>query len=415
MSHSDHAPPSPYQVSLVVVSSSRDEGTDHSGPLVVELLEAAGHRLIERRLVTDDREAIRGAVRSLADDAHTQVVVLTGGTGISAQDVTPEALLPLFSRTLPGFGELFRMLSFQEIGAAAMLSRATAGVVGKVPVFAVPGSPKAVRLALEQLILPQLAHVLGELARHASPKPVRPAPEVIAATTVATQDDGTEEVVEILADDGLPAPTGSLGVLGQRRVQAELGDVPDLQPAAGPDDQADESPTSWGWRRAVRELSGEVVHDRREDLPWALEKIAPVTNVLDTSGEQAVLRLPSGLKYSLWGWPDLQRPESKVLAVGWGEPLAEVVALHRYPVRTGLCIDEDRALVLQTSTSVAEVCEEVTGRAPRDTTGTLFAVTGTSVYLQRGRQIIEWNGRKETTAGSPKQALATLMISWSNR
>ena len=96
-------------------------------------------------------------------------VLVTGGTGVSPRDLTVEALAPLFDRTLDGFGELFRMLSYAEIGAAAMLSRACAGLVGQVPVFLIPGSPSAIRLAVERLILPELGHLLSELRRQPAP------------------------------------------------------------------------------------------------------------------------------------------------------------------------------------------------------------------------------------------------------
>ena len=126
-----------------------------------DLLKAAGHAVVDYRIVREDRQDVVDAVRSASRRADA--VLLNGGTGIGPRDVTPDAVLMCLDRQLPGFGELFRMLSFQEIGAAAMLSRAVAGVSGQALVFATPGSPAAVRLAMEQLIIPELRHLVGVL------------------------------------------------------------------------------------------------------------------------------------------------------------------------------------------------------------------------------------------------------------
>ncbi len=406
--HKAQAPTS-VKVQVVVVSTSRNAGSDGSGVLIAELLQAAGHLVLGRQVIPDDKAAVQGTIRALASDGSTEAILVTGGTGISALDLTPEALAPLFDRELPGFGELFRWLSYQQIGSAAMLSRAVAGVVGQVPVFAMPGSTGAVKLAVDQLILPELGHLLRELRKEEAPAPA-PAPEA----PTATDADGEEIEVEILDDDGLPAPTGTLGRLGM----TDRGAVVHQDVEEAPDDEGElgeGGAIPYGWLRAVREVKGEILREKREELPWELEKIAPVVNVLETAGEQAVLELPSGVKYSLWGWPDLQRAQAKVIAVGWGEPLAEVLALHRYPVMTGTCIAEERGLLPGTSSSVQATCEAVTRRAPRDTSGQVFAVDGGAVYILRGTTVYRWDGRKQTSAGSPKQALATLMIGWSNR
>ncbi len=149
-------------IGVITVSDTRSAEDDHGGALVAELLEAAGHRVVGRQIVPDDEEAIRAAMEKLLAREETQAVILTGGTGVAPRDITPEAIAPLLDRTLPGFGELFRMLSYEEIGAAAMLSRAAAGMVGERVVFALPGSRGAIRTALEKLILPELGHLIGE-------------------------------------------------------------------------------------------------------------------------------------------------------------------------------------------------------------------------------------------------------------
>ena len=146
-------------VHVIVVSSTRTEATDVSGKRIAELVVHAGHHVGSHGVVDDDVEAIRKAVH-VHVAAEAQVVVLTGGTGLAPRDVTPEAVEPLFTRRLDGFGELFRSLSYGEIGAAAMLSRATAGLVGSTIVFVVPGSTAACELAVGRLILPELGHLM---------------------------------------------------------------------------------------------------------------------------------------------------------------------------------------------------------------------------------------------------------------
>lgn len=144
------------------MSDTRTLADDSGGELVCELLSGAGHRVALREIVKDDAAAIRSALERGLASPECAAVVLTGGTGVAERDVTPEAVAPLLERPLPGFGELFRQLSFAEIGAAAMLSRALGGMAQGKPVFALPGSRAAIQLALERLILPELGHLVGE-------------------------------------------------------------------------------------------------------------------------------------------------------------------------------------------------------------------------------------------------------------
>ena len=148
---------------VVTISDTRTEATDSSGAAIVELLTAAGHEITRRKLVKDDPTAVRNAV--LSGRTAADVIITTGGTGITARDNTYETIASLLDRRLDGFGELFRMLSYTDIGAAAMLSRATAGSIGTTAVFALPGSENAVRLAMTKLILPEIGHVVRELRR----------------------------------------------------------------------------------------------------------------------------------------------------------------------------------------------------------------------------------------------------------
>jgi len=150
---------------VITVSDTRTLADDSGGALVCELLEGAGHRVAARELVKDAAAAIGGALDAALASPDCAAVLLTGGTGIAPRDVTPEAVAPRLERHLPGFGELFRQLSFAEIGSAALVSRALAGIARGKPVFALPGSRAAIRLALERLILPELGHLVGEATK----------------------------------------------------------------------------------------------------------------------------------------------------------------------------------------------------------------------------------------------------------
>ena len=149
---------------VVTCSDSRDAARDESGQVLRRGLEAEGDTLCGYKAIKDEPDAIR-AVLAEASEAGARAVLFNGGTGIGRRDSTVETLRALFEKELPGFGEIFRMLSYEEIGSAAMLSRATAGTYRGMILFAMPGSPQAVKLALEALILPELGHLVRELTR----------------------------------------------------------------------------------------------------------------------------------------------------------------------------------------------------------------------------------------------------------
>jgi molybdopterin adenylyltransferase len=150
---------------VLTVSDTRTLADDRSGGLIVELLEAAGHSVAARDIVPDEPSLLEVAVRRFAGDEKVDAVLVTGGTGIAARDQTPDTMRGLLTKELPGFGELFRMLSYQEIGAAAMLSRALGGLIDRKVVLVMPGSTAAVRLAMEKLILPEIGHLVEHARR----------------------------------------------------------------------------------------------------------------------------------------------------------------------------------------------------------------------------------------------------------
>jgi molybdenum cofactor biosynthesis protein B len=153
----------PVRVGLITVSDTRTPDTDENGAWLRERVEAAGALVAGYGVVPDEPDEVRDALDALVGQA--EVVVVNGGTGVSKRDTTYDTLAGMLEKTLPGFGELFRMLSFEQVGAAAMLSRATAGTYRGAVVVSIPGSPKAVALAWERLIEPELAHLAREVGR----------------------------------------------------------------------------------------------------------------------------------------------------------------------------------------------------------------------------------------------------------
>lgn len=159
-----HEAPKSLLCGVITVSDTRTLDTDESGKQIVEHLAAAGHTIVKHQIVKDESDQIVQLIEELAA-AQCVVVILNGGTGIAKRDSTFEAIDRLLEKRLPGFGELFRMLSYDEIGSAAMLSRATAGTYRGMLIFSLPGSPHAVNLAMSTLIMPELTHLVWETVR----------------------------------------------------------------------------------------------------------------------------------------------------------------------------------------------------------------------------------------------------------
>jgi molybdenum cofactor biosynthesis protein B len=157
--------PQTLRCAVVTVSDTRTIENDIGGQAVIERLTAAGHQLAAREIIPDDPQQMRELLASLAGRDDVDAILLTGGTGLSSRDQTFETVSSLLTKALPGYGELFRMLSFQEIGPAAMLSRATGGLIGRTVVLTMPGSPAGARLAMEKLIVPELGHLVREARR----------------------------------------------------------------------------------------------------------------------------------------------------------------------------------------------------------------------------------------------------------
>jgi molybdenum cofactor biosynthesis protein B len=163
----EHRASAPERVAcaVITVSDTRTAETDTGGQAVCDLLTAAGFEVVDRQIIRDEPDQMRPLLERMRDAAAVDAVLLTGGTGVGSRDQTFETVTQLIDKPLPGYGELFRMLSYQEIGAAAMLSRATAGLMRRTVVLTMPGSPAAVRLAMEKLIVPELRHLVREARR----------------------------------------------------------------------------------------------------------------------------------------------------------------------------------------------------------------------------------------------------------
>jgi molybdenum cofactor biosynthesis protein B len=167
---SEHRADAPHVLNLAVmtVSDTRTAETDTSGSLIIALAEQAGHRILDRVIVPDEPDRMAPLLGGFAARPDLHAILITGGTGISPRDQTYETVSALLTKPVPGFGELFRMLSYAEIGPACILSRAVGGLIGQAVVLVMPGSRAAVELAMTKIILPELPHLVREARRQAS-------------------------------------------------------------------------------------------------------------------------------------------------------------------------------------------------------------------------------------------------------
>ncbi len=157
--------PKSVRCAVVTVSDSRTIETDTGGQTVIELLEGAGHEVAERKIIPDEPRQMTALLREWVASDDVDAVLLTGGTGVSPRDQTYETVSQMLTKPLPGYGELFRWLSYQEIGSAAILSRAAGGLIEQTVVLTMPGSPAGVRLAMEKIILPELGHLVAQASK----------------------------------------------------------------------------------------------------------------------------------------------------------------------------------------------------------------------------------------------------------
>jgi len=355
---------------VVIVTTSRTPQTDRTGPEVVARVTSAGHPCTGPELVPDDAGEIRRALDNAIDDPSRRCVLLCGGTGPSTSDVTADIVAERLTRSLPGFGELFRMLSFDEIGAAAMLSRATGGISGDTLVFALPGSPAAGLLALDKLILPALAHLLHQLDRDDAPASSPPP----AASGITLEQTG--------------------------------GGAPPADP---------EAPAARGWKAAIEAMGGQLAPDAWPSLPAPLCDHAAARNVFERAGQSGVVQCGDGRRFAAYGFPDLLRPSSKVLLTADGGRGEFVVALHRYPDPVGILGAGAPPPLPTPGSPVGPAAEHRFERSPEDVDATLFAVEPTALYFEQDGRIRSWDGREASDEGTPAQVGASLVLRWSQR
>ncbi len=395
----------PVRVHVLTVSTSRSAATDVSGPLLREFVEGAGHVVAGHTLVTDDPAAIGAALDALLGDVQVEAIVLTGGTGISARDCTPSVVRARLDRELPGFGELFRMLSWETVGAAAMLSTAVGGVAAGRPIFALPGSPNACRLAMEKLILPSLVHLVNELSKETPlPGKAAPAPQKGSPTRVSPGPKPGVARTSVSAAP-LPAPPEAEGASGPGELVSQMSTE---------SERPMEPEIATGWRAGMRALKGEIRRGALGEIPEGIERIAAAMDVLDAAGDRALFVLPDGREYAAFGYPDLVRNGSKVLLVGMGAPVGEVVALHRWPRRVGICVEGEAGIAPSADLDPGPVAMQVTG-VPFEGAGQLFAVEAGSVYVLQGRKVAEFDGRNVADGWPMSAAIGSLLLHWSQR
>jgi molybdenum cofactor biosynthesis protein B len=385
--HRRAAADDPVAFHIIIVSTSRTPGTDRSGPLIQARLEQAGHRVLGRDLLPDDQATVLARLRSLGDEGRAEAVILSGGTGLSARDRTYEAVIEVLDKELPGFGELFRRLSYDQIGSASVMSRATAGLAGRMFLFSLPGSPKACELALDAIILPEIHHLLHELRKEAPASFATTPPAVTAADTAVIPEPETD-----------PDP----------RLMVDVQELPAERP------EEDEVPLS-AWQQALLALDPDWKRGTHPDLPAPLAANDALINVLDSALQRGSLE-HDGRRYGLYGFPDLLRPSSKVLLVGPGEPFGAIVALHRNPRQVGVLCRWGQALPgwPNTGNDPARVGQEITGR-PYPGEGHLFALDSDRIYVLEGTRVHSWDGHRRRDEGSPASALASLALRWSGR
>ena len=361
------------------------EAADAIAVSAARQLEEAGHTVTDRH-----RGGLEDAARQVSalGAAGTTDIVVVVGVCANSQD----ELQSVLTSPLPVLTGIYSVRRFRQAGGNALGESFVAGRSHSTIVVAVPAKEDAVSLILS-LVLPALPALCGT--------------EVVAVVEPEEEDED-EIIAEVVEEDEVATPDSIVSAGGMSLGSSDFGRG--VRPAS----VIPEEDTVLGWKTWVNEHKAEVLTERREDLPNNIDELAPVLQVLHSSGQQAVLKIGRN-KMSLWGWPDLQRPTSKVIAVGWGLPFIEVVALHRTGAKTGLAIDEDRALTYKTDVDLAEVTKELTGRAIENTEGTLFASEQGNVWIRRGQAIYRWDGKREFNEGTERQVLTSLILQWSQR
>ena len=347
----------------------------------------------------DERRLIEQALSQLAAEADCRTILLCGGDALGPSAHQAAALTATRQGSLPGFGEALRRQLEASLGTRAMLIQAPAGHINRTAVFTIPLSVDAV-LAAAALITPCLdiyhrhlrGEVLPEMPAAAAPEP-EPEPDPSPGSQAAAA----------------PAP--------QQTLNEGSGDIPaGISIAAMPSESSapEREQLASGWRAGLRAIGGRLDREIWAEIPEELSRIAPARNLLERAGQRAAVLLSSGRVMGAFGFPDLQREGSKVLLVGDGAPIAEVIALHRHPQLAGLTIWGSSGLLPSADSDVDRLAEARLGRPP-PTDGELFAIDHDAIYLQRGSDVTRWDGQSQERQGTESQAIASLLLRWSQR
>lgn len=372
-------------VPVFVLSITRDLADPVGGELAERV--AAGAVLAGRDLVAPDTDAVDQAVAKALANPKVRCLLVAGSVALG-DDAGSTAVTRKLIRPIPAFAERARAVAFAAGRAGALLDAPVGGYVkGKKLAFAFSAA-EAVSL-VEELLLP----CLGALLEVADAVPLESAPAVAAMAG----KEAASEVNEEPAVEQAPEP-----------VTQGVSVVPIVTPAPVEEKEA----LATGWEAGLRAIHGEF-NKGWPDLPEALDRMAAARSVLDSAGQRGVVVLEDGRRYGAFGFPDLQRVGAKVLVVRDGEPVPEIIALHRHPSQVGTCVSEGGVLP-SSDLEAGSVAEGLVG-APPPGGGDLFALEGDAVYLKRGGRVVRWDGRKEKEEGTVSQALASLMLGWTQR
>lgn len=379
---------------ILMISDSRTD----TASACAEALQAALGGTVE--WLPDERRLIDATLPRLLT-SPSPGVVLCGGDVLGPSAHLAAAVSAAIEVPQPGFGEALRRALEPTIGARALLVSAPAGSAGRVPIVTLPLSLPAVQAGVTLLGAVQETwrrHLAGEIFTE--------------LPTVNTPTEAPPSAAAAPAIDGLPAapehrpPTASAPEA-----------VPEGITISAMHDEAplpEQASLSSGWRAGLRALGGRIDADTWATIPEDLAQIAPARQILERAGQRASVSFPDGRTMAAFGYPDLTRTGSKVLLVGEGAPVAEVIALHRHPHLAGLTIWGVHGHLPSADADAHELAAARLGASP-PTDGELFAVDHDAIYTQRNGAIHRWDGRSQTREGTEGQVIASLMLRWSQR
>ncbi len=357
-------------VRVFVLSVTRDL-SDELGGEIAEAVTASGHELTGRDLVLPKGDDPAVALGRRLHDKRSTVVLVCGSATREGQDAGSVAVSRRIKRAVPGLAESYAAISGNDSGDVH-----GGYTEDRLLVFSLPDDVASSLAFAREHVLPRLsALVAGAEAAFEEEAPQPPA-ELPAVVEGATVPDGVS-VTQITS----PKPA------------------------------EEKEAISTGWESGLRAMKGEMKKGW-PTVPEAFGKLAACNDVIDSSGQRALVTLANGRSYGAFGWPDLNRVDAKILLIAEGEPIPEIIALHRHPHPTGTVTDDGGPLL--PTRDLNELSERITGRAI-PTQGELFAVEAGAVFVRVERRVLRWDGKREVDQGTVSQTLASLMLKWSQR